>query len=165
MVDIIVIKTKHGDDIHFKMENNNLMVFYKAVYKDFMLLTEFIENNILSKYELEILAEGSMKFGLRLIFKPTLIRCNNKTRNEILKKQIFPPSYDEQHFIKCYVYFKKENNKIQLKYSRFNDYYISILDFFEKYRPKLTSVEISTITEGCEEYGFRPTFKPTLVKK
>lgn len=70
----IVKKTQYGDEIHFKMENGNLMVLYKAVYKDYMLLTEFIEKNILTKHEVSVLTDGSEEFGLRLIFKPTLIK-------------------------------------------------------------------------------------------
>lgn len=70
----IVKKTQYGDEIHFKMENNNLMVLYKAVYKDYILLTELIEKNILTKHEIAVLTDGSAEFGLRLIFKPTLIK-------------------------------------------------------------------------------------------
>lgn len=70
----IVKKTQYGDEIHFKMENGSLMVLYKAVHKDYTLLTEFIEKFILTKHEVSVLTDGSEEFGLRLIFKPTLIK-------------------------------------------------------------------------------------------
>ena len=55
----IVKKTQYGDEIHFKLENGNLMVLYKAVHKDYMLLTEFIEKNILTKHEVSLLTDGN----------------------------------------------------------------------------------------------------------
>ena len=64
----IVKKTQYGDEIHFKMENGSLMVLYKALHK------EFIEKFILTKHEVSVLTDGSEEFGLRLIFKPTLIK-------------------------------------------------------------------------------------------
>lgn len=70
----IVKKTQYGDEIHFKMQGNNLMVLYKAVADGYMLLTEFVEKNILTKHEIAVLTDGSEEFGLRLIFKPTLIK-------------------------------------------------------------------------------------------
>jgi hypothetical protein len=70
----IVKKTQHGDDIFFKMENDKLMVLYKAVCNKYVLMTEFVENNILSRHEIDVLTNGSEEFGLRLIFKPTLIK-------------------------------------------------------------------------------------------
>jgi hypothetical protein len=74
----IVKKTQYGDEIHFKMQGNNLMVLYKAVADNYMLLTEFVEKNILSRHEIDVLTSGSEEFGLRLIFKPTLIKTKRK---------------------------------------------------------------------------------------
>lgn len=69
-----VKRTDYGDEIHFKMENNKLMVLYKAVYNDYMLITDFVEKNILSRHEISVLTKGCEEFGLRLIFKPTLVK-------------------------------------------------------------------------------------------
>lgn len=74
MLKHIVRKTQYGDDIFFKMENGKLMVLYKAVCNKYVLITEFVENNILSRHEIDVLTDGSEEFGLRLIFKPTLIK-------------------------------------------------------------------------------------------
>jgi hypothetical protein len=43
-----------------------------------MFLTEFVEKNILSRHEIDVLTSGSEEFGLRLIFKPTLIKTKRK---------------------------------------------------------------------------------------
>ncbi len=74
MITHIVKKTQYGDEIHFKMQGNNLMVLYKSVADGYMSLTEFVEKHILTKHEIAVLTEGSEEFGLRLIFKPTLIK-------------------------------------------------------------------------------------------
>lgn len=70
----VVKKTQYGEEIHFKLENDKLMVLYKAVFDNYVLITEFIEKNILTSHEIDVLIEGSEEFGLRLIFKPTLIK-------------------------------------------------------------------------------------------
>jgi hypothetical protein len=70
----VVKKTQYGEEIHFKLENDKLMVLYKAVFDDYVLITEFVEKNILTNHEIDVLIEGSEEFGLRLIFKPTLIK-------------------------------------------------------------------------------------------
>lgn len=73
----IVKKTQYGEDIHFKLENDNLMVLYKFYHNQYMLLTKFVEKFILTKHEIAVLTDGSEEFGLRLIFKPTLIKTKN----------------------------------------------------------------------------------------
>ena len=73
----IVKKTQYGEDIHFKLENGNLMVLYKFHHNEYMLLTTFVEKHILTKHEIAVLTDGSEEFGLRLIFKPTLIKTKN----------------------------------------------------------------------------------------
>lgn len=70
----VVKRTRYGHDIHFKIINDNLMVLYKQMNDNYVPLTTFVEQNILTKHEIEILTEGSEEFGLRLIFKPTLIK-------------------------------------------------------------------------------------------
>jgi hypothetical protein len=70
----VVKKTQYGEYIHFKLENDKLMVLYKAVFDNYVLITEFVEKNILTSHEIDVLIEGSEEFGLRLIFKPTLIK-------------------------------------------------------------------------------------------
>lgn len=63
------------------------------------------------------------------------------------------------------VYLKKENNKIQIFYKKIFNGYMSIIDFFDRHREKLFQEEISAITNGCEQFGYRPIFRPTLIKK
>ena len=70
----VLKKTQYGEEIQFKMENDKLMVLYKSVCNKYVLITEFVENNILSRHEIDVLTNGSEEFGLRLIFKPTLIK-------------------------------------------------------------------------------------------
>ena len=70
----IVKKTQYGDEILFKMENGILMVLYKSVCDKYVPMIEFVERNILSRHEIDVLTDGSEEFGLRLIFKPTLIK-------------------------------------------------------------------------------------------
>lgn len=74
MLKSTIKRTDYGDEIRFKMENNKLMVLYKAVCGDYMLITEFVEKNILSRHEISVLTKGCEEFGLRLIFKPTLVK-------------------------------------------------------------------------------------------
>ncbi len=69
----VVKKTKAGDEMRFKLENNNLMVCYKPINDEYVLVIELVEKNILTNHEIEILTEGSEEFGLRLVFKPNLI--------------------------------------------------------------------------------------------
>ena len=74
MTKLVVKKTKYGEEIRFKLENEKLMVLYKAVFDNYVLITEFVEKNILTSHEIDVLIDGSEEFGLRLIFKPTLIK-------------------------------------------------------------------------------------------
>ena len=77
MIKRVIKKTKYGEEIHFKLENEKLMVLYKAVFDNYVFITEFVEKNILTSHEIDVLIEGSEEFGLRLIFKPTLIKTKN----------------------------------------------------------------------------------------
>jgi hypothetical protein len=74
MLTSTVKRTDYGDNIYFKMENNKLMVLYKPVCNNYVSITEFVEKNILSNHEISVLTRGCEEFGLRLIFKPTLIK-------------------------------------------------------------------------------------------
>ena len=77
----VVKKTQYGEEIHFKLENEKLMVLYKAVFDNYVLITEFVEKNILTSHEIDVLIDGSEEFGLRLIFKPTLIKIRKNYEN------------------------------------------------------------------------------------
>ena len=73
----VVKKTQYGEEIHFKLENGSLMVLYKFHQDEYVLLTKFVEKHILTKHEISVLTDGPEEFGLRLIFKPILIKTKN----------------------------------------------------------------------------------------
>lgn len=158
---IKIVHDESGCPFQFRLQGDKLMVMVGWDWGNFYELTNFIENNIIEEEFLEIFNEGANVFNLQLIFKPTLISVN---KNKIIASSIVQKTfYDDEKHTNENMFFKVENNVLLVFYKKFKNGYIPVLELLKK-ENQLSKKEIDVITEGAEEYGLRPIFKPTLIK-
>jgi hypothetical protein len=73
MTNNLLIKTNPFKiEVTFKVVNNDIMVLHPYFGDKFVLLTDLISNNTITKLEFKFFSDSVYEMGYRLIMKPTI---------------------------------------------------------------------------------------------
>jgi hypothetical protein len=73
MIKNVMVKTNpFGVEVIFKILNNDIMIYHPYFYGEFVLLTDLISNNTITKREFNFFSDSVYEMGYRLSMKPTI---------------------------------------------------------------------------------------------